>query len=38
MGEYNSDIYNVPKFLLPDIKLHIKFTKAKPSFYLMNHA
>jgi hypothetical protein len=37
-GRIHSDICNVPKFLLPDIKLHIKFTKAKPSFYLMNHA
>jgi hypothetical protein len=34
----HSDICNVPKFLLTDIKLHIKFTKAKPSFFLMNHA
>jgi hypothetical protein len=37
-GRIYSDVCNVPKFLLPDIKLHIKFTKAKPSFYLMHHA
>jgi len=35
-GRIHSDISNVPKFLLPGIKLQIKFTKAKPSFYLMN--
>jgi hypothetical protein len=34
----HSDICNVPKFLLPNIRLQIKFTKAKPSFYLMNTA
>jgi hypothetical protein len=37
-GRIHGDICNVPKFLLPDIKLHIKFAKAKPNFYLMNHA
>ena len=37
-GRIHSDICNVPKFLLPGIKLQIKFTKAKPSSYLMNSA
>jgi len=37
-GRIHSDICNVPKFLLPGIKMQIKFTKAKPSFYLMNTA
>jgi hypothetical protein len=37
-GRIHSDICNVPKFLLPGIQLQIKFTKAKPSFYLMNTA
>jgi len=37
-GRIHSDMYNVTKFLHPGIKLHIKFTKAKPSFYLMNPA
>ena len=37
-GRVDSDICNVSKFLLPGIKLQIKFTKAKPSFYLMNTA
>ena len=37
-GRIHSDICNVPKFLLPGSKLQIKFTKAKPSFYLMNTA
>jgi hypothetical protein len=37
-GRIHSDICNVPKFLLPNIRLQIKFTKANPSFYLMNTA
>jgi len=37
-GRIHSDICNVPKSLLPGIKLQIKFTKDKPSFYLMNTA
>jgi len=35
-GRIHTDICNVPKFLLPGIKLQIKFTKAKSSFYLMS--
>ena len=35
-GRIHVDICNVPKFLLPGIKLQIKFTKAKSSFYLMS--
>ena len=35
-GCIHSDLCNVPKFLLPGVRLQIKFTKAKPSFYLMN--
>jgi len=34
----HSDICNVAKLLLPGIQLQIKFTKAMPSFYLMNTA
>jgi hypothetical protein len=37
-GRIHSDICNIPKFLLPCLKLQIKFTKAKPSFYPMNTA
>jgi len=37
-GRIHSDICNVPKFLLPRIKLQIKFTKAKSSVYLMSTA
>jgi len=37
-GRVHSDICNVTKFLLPGIKLQIKFTKAKSSFYLMSTA
>ena len=36
MGEYIAIYAKVPKFLLPGIKLQIKFTKAKSSFYLMS--
>jgi len=35
-GRIHSDLCNVPKFLLPGVRLQIKFTEAKPSFYLMN--
>jgi len=35
-GRIHSDLCNVPKFLLPGVRLQIKFTIAKPSFYLMN--
>jgi hypothetical protein len=37
-GRIHSDICNVPNFLLPNIKLQIKFTKPKPGFYLINTA
>jgi hypothetical protein len=37
-GRIHSNICNVPKFLLPDIKLQIKFTKTNSSFYLINSA
>ena len=35
-GRIHVDICNVPKFLLPGIKLQNKFTNAKSSFYLMS--
>jgi len=35
-GRIHSYLCNVPRFLLPGVWLQIKFTKAKPSFYLMN--
>jgi hypothetical protein len=35
-GSIHSDLCNVPRFLLPCVTLQLKFTKAKPSFYLMN--
>jgi len=35
-GRIHSDLCNVPKFLIPGVRLQIKYTKAKPSFYLMN--
>jgi hypothetical protein len=34
-GRKHSDICNVLKFLIPNIKLQIKFIKAKPGFPLM---
>ena len=38
MCRINSNICNVPKFLLPGIKLQIKFKKDKSRFYLMSTA
>jgi hypothetical protein len=35
-GRIHSDLCNGPRFVLPGVRLQIKFTKAKPSFYLMN--
>jgi hypothetical protein len=35
-GRIHSNLCNVFRFLLPGGGLHIKFTKAKPSVYLMN--
>jgi len=32
----HSDICNVPLYLLPGVRLQIRLTKARPSFYLMN--
>ena len=32
----HTDLCNVPLFLMPKLPLQIKFTKARPSFYLMN--
>jgi hypothetical protein len=34
-GRLHSDMCNVPRYLLPGVRLQIKFTKARPSFYLM---
>ena len=35
-GRIRTDFCNVPVYLLPGLRLQIKFTKAKSSFYLMN--
>ena len=35
-GRLHSDICNVPQYLIPGVRLQIKLTKARPSFYLMN--
>jgi len=35
-GRIHSDICNVPLYLIPGVRLKIKLTKAKSSFYLMN--
>jgi len=35
-GQSNTDLCNVPLFLLPGVKLQIRLTKARPTFYLMN--
>jgi hypothetical protein len=34
-GRIHSDICNVPRFILPGVKIHIKLTKAKSDFYLL---
>jgi hypothetical protein len=35
-GRIHTDFCNMPVYLLPGVRLQIKFTKAKSSFYLMN--
>jgi len=35
-GRIHSDICNVHKHLLPGVRLQIKFTKSRSSFYVMN--
>jgi hypothetical protein len=35
-GRLHCDICNVPQYLLPGVRLQIKLTKAKQSFFLMN--
>ena len=35
-GRFHSDFYNVPLYLVPGVRIQIKLTKARPSFYLMN--
>jgi hypothetical protein len=36
IGRIHRDICNVPIYLIPGVRLQIKFAKAKPSFFLMN--
>jgi hypothetical protein len=36
IGRDHSDICNVPIYLIRGVRLQIKFTKAKPNFFLMN--
>jgi hypothetical protein len=36
IGRIHSDICNVPIYLIPVVRLQIKFTKAKPSFFPLN--
>jgi len=36
-GRLHSDICNVPLFLLNGVKIQIKLTKAKKSFYLLSY-
>lgn len=35
-GRLHSDLFNVPLYLLPGVRLQIKLTKARPSFYMMD--
>jgi len=34
-GRIHSEICNVPLYLIPGVRMQIKVTKARPSFYLM---
>jgi hypothetical protein len=35
-GRWHVDLCNVPRFLIPGVRVQVKLTKAKPSFYLMH--
>jgi hypothetical protein len=35
-GHLHSDICNVPRYLLPGLRIQIKLTKARPAFCLIN--
>jgi len=35
-GLLHSDICNVPLYLLPGVRLQVRLTKTRPSFYLIN--
>jgi len=35
-GRLHADICNVPKLIVNGVKMQIKFTKAKPAFYLLS--
>jgi hypothetical protein len=35
-GRIHSDICNVPQYLLPGVRMQIRFTKANQDFFLMN--
>jgi hypothetical protein len=35
-GRLHVDPCNGPRFLLPGVRMQVKLTKAKPSFYLMH--
>src|SRR5215469_2865189 len=36
-GRVHADICNVPQLILPGVQLQVRFTKARPEFYLMHH-
>jgi len=37
-GLLHRDIFNVPLYLMPDVRLQIRLNKARPSFYLMKES
>jgi hypothetical protein len=36
IGRIQADLFNLPRLLIPGVKIHVRLTKAKDSFYLMN--
>ena len=36
-GRLHADICNVPTHIISGVKIQIKFTKAKPAFYLLSN-
>jgi len=37
-GRLHSEPFNVTLFILPDVRLQFRLTKARPSFYMVNKA
>jgi len=35
-GSVHGDLFNVPRLLLPEVQMQIKFTKSKSDFYILS--